>query len=252
MVRALVLRTAGTNCDEETVFALQLAGAKTELVHINQLRQSPKYLLSYQILALPGGFSYGDDISAGKVLALEILLFLREVIEEFIEKGNLIIGICNGFQVLVKTGLLPAIGKRFNVEVTLTDNDSGLFVDKWVQLDLIRRDLPWTKYVTHRRLFMPVAHAEGKFFSSEEILNRLEEQNLVVFKYAEGTNPNGSLRDIAGICDVTGQVLGLMPHPERAIVCSQYPDRSKEMEYNRTMPPLEIFRSAVKSLDKLY
>ncbi len=249
MVRALVLRTAGTNCDEETVFALQLAGARVDLVHINQLRRSPKDLLSYQILAIPGGFSYGDDISAGKVLALEITLFLKEAIEEFIEKGNLIIGICNGFQVLVKTGILPAIKERFKVEVTLTDNDSGLFVDRWVDLDVLRTDLPWTKYLSQRQLSMPVAHAEGKFFCSADVLARLKERNQVVFKYANGTNPNGSLEDIAGICDSTGQVLGLMPHPERAIVASQYPDWPKRMQYNQPMPPLEIFRSAVKTLE---
>ncbi len=249
MVKALVLRTAGTNCDEETVFALQLAGAKVDLLHVNRLRQSPKDLLSYQILAIPGGFSYGDDISAGKVLALEMILFLKDVLEEFIKKGNLIIGICNGFQVLVKTGVIPAIEQRFKVEVTLTDNDSGLFVDRWVELELIRGDLPWTKYVSERTLLMPVAHAEGKFFCSEAILHRLKESKLIVFKYSSGTNPNGSLEDIAGICDMTGQVLGLMPHPERAVVSSQYPNWVKRMEYNRPMPPLEIFRSAVKALE---
>ncbi len=249
-IRALVLRTAGTNCDEETVYALRLADANPDSLHINQLRRDPAVLLDYRMLVIPGGFSYGDDISAGKVLALELELFLKNVLLEFLDRGGLILGICNGFQVLVKAGLLPAMSGYFTVEASLVENDSGLFVDRWVELEVCRRDLPWTHLLTADRLRMPVAHAEGKFVASENAIHQLSLSNQVVFRYAGGTNPNGSYQDIAGICDPSGQILGLMPHPERAVIGSQYPDWFGRVPYNRFMPPLDIFRSGVKWLEK--
>ncbi len=244
-INALVLRTAGTNCDEETVFAFRRADAKVSLIHINQLRKAPEMLSSADIFCIPGGFSYGDDISAGKVLSLEITLFLKSALEEFIAKKGLIIGICNGFQVLVKTGLLPASEKLFSVEASLVENDSGMFIDKWVELEVVNKDTPWTRFLKETVIKMPIAHAEGKFVARQNTIERLVANNQVVFKYAHGCNPNGSLCDIAGICDPSGQILGMMPHPERAIVASQYPDWQSRLPFDQPMPPLEIFHSAV-------
>ena len=249
-IKALVLRTAGTNCDEETVYALRYADAEADLLHINILRANPTKLNDYQILCIPGGFSYGDDISAGKVLALEIRLFLQEQLTRFIDRGGLIIGICNGFQVLVKTGLLPAVDGLFRLQASLIENDSGLFVDRWVKLKVENHNTAWTHLVPVDKLEMPVAHAEGKFVADEAVASKLRENKQIIFTYTDGTNPNGSLMDIAGICDPTGQILGMMPHPERAVVSSQYPDWPKRKEYNQMMPPLDIFRSAVQWLKK--
>ncbi len=249
-IKALVLRTAGTNCDEESVFAFQLAGAKVSLLHINELRQNSKKLLDYQILCIPGGFSYGDDIFAGKVLAMEMSLFLREVISEFLDKGGLVLGICNGFQVLVNMGLLPAVKGRFVVEAALVDNEAGLFIDKWVELSVERRDIPWTQMIDKDRLFMPIAHAEGRFIVNEEIMDEIRQRDLVVFRYLQD-NPNGSVDNIAGICDPSGQVLGMMPHPERAVMFCQYPDWAGDKEFSKQMPPLDIFRSAVSWVGRI-
>ena len=244
-VRALVVRTAGTNCDEETIFALRHAGAEVSVIHINQLRKQERPLKDFHIFCIPGGFSYGDNISAGKVLALEFSLFLRDELEEFISNKGLVIGICNGFQVLVKTGILPATDSLFSVEVSLIDNDCGRFVDEWVDLEVVNRETPWTQLLRENIISMPVAHGEGKFVASDAVIDRIANNKQIVFRYTNGTNPNGSVLDIAGICDPTGQVLGMMPHPERAIVASQYPHWSKRIPYNKTMPPLDIFHSAI-------
>ncbi len=244
-VKVIVLRSAGTNCDEETVYAFRFADAEVDLLHINLLRAQPSILRNYQILCLPGGFSYGDDISAGRVLALELELFLKEEIVGFIEKGGLVLGICNGFQVLVKSGLLPATEGLFKVEASLVENDNGIFVDKWVKLKIENRDTAWTHFVSVDEIDLPVAHAEGKFVADSMVLNRLKANNQIVFSYISGTNPNGSFMDIAGICDPTGRILGLMPHPERAIVASQFPFWPKRIGFNQMMPALDMFRSAV-------
>jgi len=176
----------------------------------------------YQILALPGGFSHGDYIAAGKVLAQDLSQSLGEKIQKFIDEDKLIIGICNGFQVLVKSGFLPRLDYKNEQTVTLTYNDSGNFEDRWVKLRSPENNCVWTKGV--ESIDLPVAHGEGKFVADEEIIERLFEQNLVVFQYADqngnptmsySENPNGSMYSIAGICDETGRVFGLMPHPER-------------------------------------
>jgi len=217
----LVLRTAGTNCDQETEFAFRLAGADTTRLHVNALRKAPQRLREFHVLAIPGGFSYGDDLGAGKVLANEMLATLRPAIEEFLADGKLIIGICNGFQVLVKTGLLPGL-QRWRQQATLTFNDSGKFEDRWTYLEA-----PQTRCVLvepGERVYLPVAHAEGKFVVEDEsVLDELRRNGQIIYRYcdAEGNaagypwNPNGSVDNIAGICDPSGRVVGLMPHPER-------------------------------------
>ncbi|MDO8602667.1 MAG: phosphoribosylformylglycinamidine synthase I [Candidatus Omnitrophota bacterium] len=217
--RTIVLRTAGTNCDNETHAAFKMAGAVSELVHINELARGEKFLKDFQILAIPGGFTYGDDIASGKILANEIRYKLNEDLKNFINSGKLVIGICNGFQVLVKAGILPGINTGA-IEATLSFNDSGNFIDKWVELKA-EGVCVWTRGL-EEKIYLPIAHGEGKFIPRDkEVLKNLKKNNQVVFRYTE--NPNGSIDDIAGICDTTGRVLGLMPHPERHILGTQHP-----------------------------
>jgi len=209
-VRVLVLRAAGTNCDRETVRAFDLAGAKAEAHHVNELLARPEMLEDYAGLVIPGGFSYGDDIAGGRVLAAEWRHHLLDATHRFLEKGGILLGICNGFQVLLQTGLLPGPTSEGR-KATLTHNDSHRYIDRWVELEAVSDHCPFVrKGEVHA---FPIAHAEGKFVAEKEELARLEENGQVVFRYRE--NPNGSMHDIAGICDETGRVLGLMPHPER-------------------------------------
>ncbi len=231
-VKVIIVRTAGTNCDKETAFAFESAGANAELVHINELtRPGEKKLEDYHILAIPGGFTYGDDIASGKILANELKFKLEEDLRRFIAEGKLIIGICNGFQVLVKAGLLPNLSGDFKtIEATLTLNDSARFEDRWIFLKGIHKCV-WTKGID-RVITLPIAHGEGKFIPKDKkTLDALNKKGLIVFKYADETgknkgrsyNPNGSIEDIAGICDRSGRIFGLMPHPERHLMASQHP-----------------------------
>ncbi len=250
-VNVLVLRTAGTNCDRETEFAFQLAGAQVSRLHVNKLRLDSGRLDDFHILAIPGGFSYGDDLGAGKVLANEMLVKLRAPLERFLADGKLIIGICNGFQVLVKTGLLPGLS-LWTQQATLTFNDSHRFEDRWTYLDV-----PPNKSVVlngGERLFLPVAHAEGKFVVEDpEVLEQLRENGQVVCRYTgpEGEhpdypwNPNGSMDDIAGICDPTGRIVGMMPHPERHCLPLQDPRWPRE-GLSEEGEGLRVFRRAVE------
>lgn len=216
--KALIIRTAGINCDKETEFAFNSAGAKTVLQHINYVKEKSN-LSSYQIICIPGGFSYGDDLGAGKILSLELLYWLKEQLRAFIDKGGLILGICNGFQVLVKTGILPDLD--FKQKVTLTLNDSGRFEDRWVYLKVESKSV-WLKGLPGL-INLPVAHGEGKFYAESSILDRIETEAKVALRYVDSSsneaeyplNPNGSMNGIAGITDSSGRILGLMPHPER-------------------------------------
>lgn len=246
MVKVIVLRTAGTNCDNETAFAFELAGAKSELIHVNELARREKDLSDYQILAIPGGFTYGDDIASGKILANELKYKLEEKLQRFIKDGKLIIGICNGFQVLVKSGLLPNLSGDFQtIEATLTLNDSDKFEDRWVYLKRTSAKPPRKGTMKDKRktecvwvdgiddiIQLPVAHGEGKFIPKDEaVLNRLRTDGLIVFEYVDDKGrragyphcPNGSVENIAGICDRSGRIFGLMPHPERHVTRYQHP-----------------------------
>lgn len=238
--KVCVLKTDGINCDEETLQAFLLAGGSPTLVHVNQLREGSENLGKYQILVLPGGFSYGDDVASGKILALELISYLKDQISRFVEKKGLILGICNGFQVLVRTGLLPfgTIGK---MQATLTNNDSGHFECRWINLKVEDNNACVFLKGVRGSVSYQVAHGEGKFFTDPKILARIEQEKLVVFRYSDEMgnptqtyplNPNGSLKAIAGICDPSGRILGLMPHPERFIRKTQYPNW-------RRMPDLE-------------
>ena len=224
-VRVLVLRAPGTNCDVETAFAFERAGAAASLVHVNRLVRGERRLSDYQVLVVPGGFTYGDDIAAGKVLANELRLGLGEDIRRFIEGGGLILGICNGFQVLVKAGFLPGDWEGGPVSVTLADNDSGRFECRWVYLTVNTESAcVFTRGI--ERMSLPVAHAEGKVVGDSlpeacGVLFYADEQGRRGAGYPH--NPNGSVADIAGISDSTGRVFALMPHPERFIRGVQHP-----------------------------
>jgi phosphoribosylformylglycinamidine synthase subunit PurQ / glutaminase len=260
--RALVLTGYGVNCDWETAFAFEKAGAAARRVHVNDLIDGHDRLDRYQILAFPGGFSYGDDIGSGKVLANRVKTHLAEAIRRFIDDGGLVIGICNGFQVVVKYGLLGAPeGPGEDPKSTLTFNDSNRYEDRWVHLRPEGTRCVFTRGI--ERLYLPVAHGEGKFFTDPKTLQDLEAAGCVVMRYTdeEGQraagrfplNPNGSLNDIAGICDTTGRIFGLMPHPERLLHFTQHPLWTRIAErYRREGRPLPeagdgmaLFRNAV-------
>ena len=256
-IRVLVLRTAGTNCDKETAFAFEEAGAVAELVHINRLSSAELKLSKYQILAIPGGFSYGDDIASGKILANELKYGIDEELRKFVRDGKLIIGICNGFQILVKSGLLPNLSGEETIETTLTLNDSAKFEDRWVYLKKAKSKCIWTESIKDI-IYLPVAHGEGKFIPKDkDILARLRKEGLVVLEYSDEKgskrgfpyNPNGSVENIAGICDKTGRIFGLMPHPERHISFLQHPRWTRQMNRERG-DGFAIFKNGVDFVKK--
>lgn len=250
--RVLILRVAGTNCDWETEWAFQLAGGRPERVHINQIITGRVKLRDYQILVFPGGFSYGDDIAAGKVLANELTYLIKDQIETFLRAKKPILGICNGFQVLAKAGILP--DGSFQQNVTLAWNDSGRFEDRWVYLKVEPGRCPFVQNLPSL-IQLPVAHAEGKFVpKNSKILKRLEKNRQIVFRYicASGErkgypyNPNGSVGNVAGICDSTGLILGLMPHPERCVLGIHYPDWLRREKPENYGVGFQIFRNVVE------
>lgn len=247
--KVLILRTAGTNCDAETEVAFQLAGAETALVHIQRLISGAVDLADYQILALPGGFSYGDDIAAGILLAVEMKHKLRAVLRGFVDAGKLIIGICNGFQVLVRTGLLPGgEGSELQQQATLAMNTSSKFECRWVTLAPEAGPCVFTEGL-NGSVYLPVAHAEGRFTAPAAVLSEVERRGQVVFRYAGGhypNNPNGSDGDIAGLCDPSGRVFGLMPHPERYLTKWNHPRWTRESGLGDEGDGLAIFRNGVE------
>ncbi len=257
-IKSIVLRAAGINCDVETEYALEMAGAKAERIHVNQLIADKGSLDKYQILVIPGGFSYGDDVAAGKILANQIIHHLYEPIQKFIDDGKLVLGICNGFQVLVKAGILPGNSSGRQQEVTITYNDSGKFEDRWVYLS------PQTDKCISiepgRQIYLPVAHAEGKVVTRDEkTLKKLKDEKQIAFKYVDENgkegeypvNPNGSVDSIAGLTDSTGRVMGLMPHPERHVRPTQHPHWTRRGTRNdgrqiQDADGMTIFNNAVK------
>lgn len=252
-VRALIVRAPGTNCEIETAFAWERVGAATRIVHVNELVASPRLLETFQILTVPGGFCYGDDVSAGKILATELRLYLADALRAFVARGNLVLGICNGFQVLVKTGLLPG-GTLGTSAVTLAFNTSGRYEDRWVHLAPAGDRCRFVD--GEGLLYLPVAHAEGRVLARDAgTVAALREGEHVAFRYvdAEGrpggypVNPNGSVDDIAGLTDDTGQVLGLMPHPERNIHRTHHP-RWTCLPADHKPAGLRLFEAALANL----
>ena len=234
--RICILRTDGTNCDVELFYAFEKFGGLPEYVHVNELRTKSKKLRDYQILALPGGFSYGDDIASGKILAVELTSFFSDELRKFVDrKDTLLIAICNGFQTLIRTGLLPFnnLGK---MDATLTNNDSGHFECRWIRLKPEKSRCAFLQG-SYDIGWYSVNHGEGKFYARQDILKKIEEEDLVVFRYVDEKgrstqnypeNPNGSINAIAGMCDSTGRIFGMMPHPEKFVDITQYPNWRRE------------------------
>lgn len=248
-----ILRTDGSNCDEELFYAFEKAGGISQMVHINEFRSKSKRFSDFQIIALPGGFSYGDDVASGKILAVELMSFFRSEMEKFIQKGGFVYGVCNGFQTLVRTGLLP-FNSPGDMTVTLTDNDSGHFECRWIR---IKSEKSKASYLdTLGTIQVPVNHGEGKFFTDKKTLDKLERDGLIVFRYVDNRdkptmnypdNPNGAMEAIAGITDKTGRILGLMPHPEKFVDITQHPNWRRE---NITKPDGLLFYERIISFVK--
>jgi phosphoribosylformylglycinamidine synthase len=251
--RAIVLRAPGTNCDEEAAYALERAGSPAETWHINHVIESPAALDRFQILVIPGGFSYGDDLGAGRILATRIGTTLGEALRRFHERGGLVLGICNGFQVLVRAGLLPG---GTAASTTLAANESGRFEDRWVRLLPTPGLSPFVTFSDPIEL--PVAHGEGRFLMADSSrISALSGAGQVVLQYADANgrstqeypaNPNGSAHAVAGMCDPTGRIFGLMPHPERCIESWHHPRWTRRRNGETAEPNgLRIFESAVRA-----
>jgi phosphoribosylformylglycinamidine synthase len=251
--KVLVLTGYGINCDIETQHAFNLAGAQTERIHLTDLLNGSVKLSDYNILALPGGFSFGDDIASGKVLANMIKYNLGDQLQDFIDEEKLIIGICNGFQAMVKMGILPAFdGDYSRQDVTLTFNDSGRFENRWVHLktNTVSKCV-YTRGI--KNIYLPVRHGEGKFVVKDpQVLERLKKNDHIVFQYVDingipagyPQDPNGSIENIAAICDETGRVFGMMPHPEAFQHKTNHPAWTRE-ELPEEGAGMAIFRNAV-------
>lgn len=248
-LRALVLYGYGVNCQAESKYAIEKSGGHADIVHLNKVLDNPGMLKQYNMLFLPGGFSFGDDLGSGKVFCNKMKFKLRNELQEFVTDNNLVLGICNGFQMLVKMGLLPE--PDFRQRVTLIANESGHFEDRWVML----KGNPASPCVFTKgigSLLVPVRHGEGKFVpQSDGVLKELKEKNLIVFQYIDEKgdlagypyNPNGSVEGIAGICDKTGRIFGMMPHPEAFNIvenCPYWIRGTVKEPYG-----LRIFRNAV-------
>ena len=256
--KVLIITGFGLNCEVETKAAFDYCGAESDLLHLNDILSDKGKIQDYHILAFIGGFSFGDHLGAGTVFANKVKYGLKNEIEEFIKNGKLIIGICNGFQTITRLGLLPALNGEYfsNQSVALAWNDSGIFRDSWVNLK-VESECPciFTKGID--TLEVPVRHGEGKFVAKAEVLDEVEKNNLVVLRYADSNgqptsefpyNPNGSLNNIAGICDPTGRIFGLMPHPEAYLSPYNHPNWIRQKE-SGTLPKegagTAIFKNAV-------
>lgn len=248
--KVIVLSGYGLNCEEETAFAFELAGAKADIVHINDLISKKKKLANYQIMAVPGGFAYGDDTGSGRAYANKLRNHLFADIQKFVESDKLVIGICNGFQVITQLGLVPG---------ALTFNSGGRYIDRWVDLKVVGKS-PWLEGI--KTLSVPIAHGEGNYFADSKTLRKMKEGKALALEYIEGevckyqdlpANPNGSIKNIAGALAYEGRVLGLMPHPERGMFFSQLPNapylREKYKRSGKSVPKfaggLQIFKNAV-------
>lgn len=250
-MRILVLRAAGINCEEEIMHCWRLAGAVPTLVHINELAVHPELLNETDIVTIPGGFSFGDDIAAGTILGQRIMSDLAGNLREFVERGGGILGVCNGFQTLVKAGLLPG-GPRSRSQLTVTFNDSARFEARWVRLEVCTDRCPFL--TPGATLELPVEHAEGRVVTeSAELAQELLRDGFVALKYVDASgqsdvypaNPNGSVLGIAGLCDSTGRIFGLMPHPDRHFDHCQHPLWTRR-EPMGSPDGLTVFENAVR------
>lgn len=251
-LRALVLYGYGINCERESKYAIEKSGGHADIMHLNRVLESPRLLENYNMLMVPGGFSFGDDLGSGRVFGNKMRFALREPLQEFVKAQKLVLGVCNGFQILVKMGLLPK--PDFEQRVSLIGNNSGRFEDRWVILKA-NRESPciFTKDID--ALLLPVRHGEGKFVARDEaVLGELKTGNQVVLQYIDENgklagypyNPNGSIENIAGICDSSGRIFGLMPHPEAFNMAENCPYWLRGSV--REPLGLRIFKNAVEYL----
>ncbi len=254
--RVLVLRAPGTNCDIETAFAFEMAGAETVSIHVQQLIERPTLADNCQVLCFPGGFSYGDDIAAGRVLAVQLNTHLRDTIERFRSEDRLVLGICNGFQIMMRLGIFFD-ESSIVPPATLTWNMKGRFEDRWVHLKVTSESSPFLKGID--QLFLPMAHAEGRFVARDDAaLKRLALQQQIALRYCEPdgltgdsvlpfpTNPNGAALNLAGLCDESGRVFGLMPHPERHLFPTHLPFWTRREEQPEHGEGFAVFQNAVQ------
>ena len=251
--RVCVLKADGTNCEDETAHAFALVGARPAVVPMNVLRGGGERLSAFDVLAVPGGFSYGDDVGAGTVMAVEMMSFLADELGAFASAGKPVLGICNGFQVLVRTGLLP-FGDLGTVSAALAQNAVGRYECRWVTLVPDASSVSPVARALPERLSLPLAHGEGRFVAPEATLDRIEAAGLVALRYADaggnptGTypaNPNGAARAIAGVTDPSGRVIGLMPHPERFVARHQHPSWRTHHDPDGEPDGLTFFRRLV-------
>ncbi len=255
--RTLVLTGYGINCDDETRYAFEKAGSVAEIVHINDLIEDPSRLDNTEIFMFPGGFSYGDDTGSGKALANRIKNNLSEELQRFVERDTLMLGICNGFQVMTNIGVIPAFDQPFGkIEVALEHNASSRYQCRWVDLK-IEKDSPSVFTRGLESMHIPVAHGEGNFVADEKTLSRLEENSMVTMRYvkpdgsaAKGDfpfNPNGAMNDIAAVCDKSGRIMGMMPHPERGMFFSQRDDwTALKEEYSRAGKDIPVESDGIR------
>ena len=259
--KALIFSGYVLNSEEETAYGFELAGASADIVHINDIVDGKYKLDNFQILSFPGGFAYGDDTGAGNAYANKVKNHLWEEVQKFIERDTLVIGICNGCQIVNNLGLVPAFEKHYGErQAALQHNDSARFTTRWTDMKVSAKT-PWLMGLDS--ISLPMAHGEGKFFTTPENLKKLHKNKQIALQYIPGpmstylelpANPNGSLDDIAGIIDETGKILGLMPHPERGMFFSQLPNwpliKEETIRKNKKLPSegpgLQLFRNAVQ------
>jgi phosphoribosylformylglycinamidine synthase subunit PurQ / glutaminase len=253
--RVLVLRAPGTNCDLETAYAFELAGADPIRLHINQLIDQPHLANPFQILCFPGGFSYGDDIAAGRILATEIQTFLGEMVETFRNEDRLVLGICNGFQIMMRLGIFFEHSQNVP-PATLTWNAQARFEDRWVHLKPTDDHCVFLRGID--RMYLPMAHAEGRFlFRDDDARQLLSTQRQLALRYCDRVgntsdeklafpdNPNGAESNLAGLCDASGRIFGLMPHPERHLFPTNHPQWTRRREQPEHGEGLAVFQNAV-------
>jgi len=254
-VKVMVLTGYGLNCDNETAYVFDQAGAESQKIHINSFVRGEAHLNEFKILVLGGGFSWGDDHGAGIVEAVKLKSHVGHQILEFVEKGNLVLGICNGFQTLANLGLLPGIeGDYTKRSVAVTYNDCGNFRNHWVKL-AINEKSPCIFTDGIHEIDLPIRHGEGKVIAEDHVINDLEKHDQVVLRYAAPSgeqahgkfpdNPNGSMNDIAGICDSTGRIFGLMPHPEAFNHYTNHPDWTRIKYSNKQTEQVEQMKTGV-------
>jgi len=263
MTKALVITAPGINCDLELAEAFALAGATPFYAHINELMEDPSIIDQADLIGFPGGFSYGDAVAAGRIMANLMRDALYPKFVEALKRGVPMIAPCNGLQIAVQLGLLPGPkpGSDWSVDaprptVALAQNESARFIDRWVEFHVPSNTrCIWTKNIsfTKKTSVIPIAHGEGRFVpENEEILRELEESGRIACRYGATDNPNGSVGDVMGICDASGLVLGLMPHPERYLRWTQHPTwtrLSSDSMASETVG-LQMFRNAVSYVQK--